>query len=197
MFTQQKNQTWRPRLISLFGKSSKLTPTIFNKHLSFSRCPQIILKNNNHGLTLIELLVVTLIISTLAAFAFPSLTSQISKSRETDAKNILGLIARTQQAYHFEKKSFANDINDLNIAGINQSSYYNFPNPSFADSNIVKHQAIASNPTNTLVKNYAVGVYQSSGLYDSAICVAFDINQAVDVGNTVSDNCTNSGIKLK
>ncbi len=197
MFTYKINQAWRHRLIGLFCKSSKSTQTFSNKYLYFSRFLQIIFKNNNHGLTLIELLVVTIIVSILAAFAFPTLVNQVAKSRETDAKNILGLIVRTQQAYHFEKKSFANDINALNIAGINQSSYYNFPNPSFADSNIVKHQAIASNPTNTLVKNYAIGVYHSSGLYDSAVCVAFDINQAVDVGNTVSDKCTNSGIKLK
>ena len=151
----------------------------------------------NQGFTLIELAIVMVIVGMLSAIALPNFLGQRGKARETDAKNSLGTIARSQQAYHFEKRSFADNINNLNISGIGTSNYYNYPNPSVADSNIAKHQAIALDPTGDLVRNFAVGVYQSGGLFDIALCQSRDINQAVDVGNTVNDNCTNSGIKLK
>ena len=151
----------------------------------------------DRGFTLIELLVVVLLLGILATIALPSFTRQIGKARETDAKNNLGIIARSQQAYHFEKRSFANDLNNLNIAGIDNSNYYSYPNPTVANINLVKHQAIASNPSVDLIKNYSLGVYQVAGLFDIAICQGIDINQAVNVGNAVNDNCTNNGIKLK
>ena len=158
---------------------------------------QNIKTKRNQGFTLIELLVVLIIIGILSAVSLPSFIGQVGKARETEAKNNLGILARAQQAYHFEKKSFTNDINNLNISGISNSKYYNFPNPLVADSNIAKHQAIANNPFTDFVKNYAVGIYHTSGQFDIAICQGIDINQAVDVGNTVSANCTNSGIKIK
>ncbi len=151
----------------------------------------------DRGFTLIELLVVVLLLGILATIALPSFTRQIGKARETDAKNNLGIIARSQQAYHFEKRSFANDLNNLNIAGIDNSNYYSYPNPTVANINLVKHQAIASNPSVDIIKNYSLGVYHIAGLFDIAICQGIDINQAVNVGNAVNDNCTNNGIKLK
>ena len=158
---------------------------------------QTINNRRSQGFTLIELLVVIIILGVLSAIAVPNLISQVGKAREIDAKHYLGTIARAQQGYHFEKSSFANDIDNLNIEGINSSKYYNFPNPSVADSGIVKHQAIASNPSGYLIRNYAVGVYHTLGLFDTAICQSVGVNQAVEVGNTVSANCTNSGIKIK
>lgn len=148
------------------------------------------------GFTLIELIIVLLIAGLLSAIAIPSFIGQVGKAREVDAKNNLGTIARSQQAYHFEKKNFANNINQLGISGLSNSNYYNYPNPTIANNIIAKHQAIALNPSTDRVKNYAIGIYHTSGLFDTVICQAIDVNQPVEVGNTVSDNCTNNGIKL-
>lgn len=153
-------------------------------------------RERNQGFTLIELLVVVIIIGVLATVALPSFTRQVGKARETDAKNYLGTIARSQQSYHFEKRIFTNNINNLNISGINNSLYYNFPNPSISDKNIVKHQAIANNPTVNIIRNYSLGIYFNAGLFNTAVCESLDINQAVDVGNTANDDCTNNGTKL-
>ncbi len=158
---------------------------------------QTIQIRRNQGFTLIELLVVIIILGTLSTIALPSFIGQVGKAREVDAKNNLGTIARAQQAYHFEKRRFADDINNLNIAGLGSSNYYNFPNPSVADSAIVKHQAIAIKPTIDLIRNYAAGVYHASDKFEISFCQSIAINQAVDVGNTFNANCTNSGIKIK
>ncbi len=165
--------------------------------MKYTQYIQTLKTQKDQGFTLIELLVVIIIIGVLSAIAIPSFIGQVGKARETDAKHNLGTIARSQQAYHFEKRSFANDIDNLNISGIGNSRYYNYPNPTVANSNIVKHQAIASNPYIDIVKNYAVGVYQAAGLFNIALCQGSDINVTVDVGDDVNDNCNNNGIRLK
>lgn len=65
------------------------------------------------------------------------------------------------------------------------------------DATLVKHQAIAINPVKDQVRNFAAGVYYNSGLYTFSICESSGVNQAVNVGDTAADDCTNSGKKLK
>ena len=67
--------------------------------------------------TLIELIVVIIILGILAAIAFPNLINQIGKARETEAKNQLGSLLRAQQAFHLEKKVFADSLDKLSLTG--------------------------------------------------------------------------------
>lgn len=150
------------------------------------------------GFTLIELLVVLLMVGVIALMAYPNYINQIGKARETDAKQYLGAIARSQQAYHWEAKIFANDLDKLQLyISATGSTYYNFPLPTIATVDLVKHQAVATDPMTYQVKNYAIGVYYDGGQFDIALCQSYDVDQEVNVPDTINDNCTNSGIKIK
>lgn len=153
--------------------------------------------SSNEGFTLVELLVVIIILGVLTVFSLPAFLRQIGKARETDAKTNLGAIARSQQAYHFEKGTFANTSALLNINGAFSSSYYNFSDPTIANGIIVKHQAIAINPSTDATRNYAVGVYFTSGLYTMFLCQAKEISDPVDAPDTDNGSCSNNGVQIK
>jgi len=159
-----------------------------------------LLLSEQQGFTLIELLVVVIIIGILAAVATPALISNIGKARETEATNSLGTISRSQQAYHFERQTFADTIVKLNSNVSVNSAYYNFPDPSVATNILVQHQAIPSDTNNKfIVKNYASGVYfdTTSGNFNIILCQGNGINQLVDAPSSVSGNCSNGGRKIK
>jgi type IV pilus assembly protein PilA len=149
------------------------------------------------GFTLIELLVVIIIMGILTTVALPAFLRQIGKARETDAKINLGAIARSQQAYHFEKSTFANSNNVLTINGAFSSSYYNFSEPTIANDLIVKHEAITIDPSKNGTRNYAVGVYFNNGLYTTFLCQGKEIGDTVEAPDTDNGVCGNNGIQVR
>jgi type IV pilus assembly protein PilA len=70
-------------------------------------------RKKGEGFTLIELLVVIIIIGILAAIALPSFLNQANKAKQSEAKQYVGTLVRTQQAYYLENSTFAPTFADL------------------------------------------------------------------------------------
>jgi type IV pilus assembly protein PilA len=70
-------------------------------------------RKKGEGFTLIELLVVIIIIGILAAIALPSFLNQANKAKQSEAKQYVGTIVRTQQAYYLENSEFATTFDQL------------------------------------------------------------------------------------
>ena len=156
--------------------------------------------NKQKGFTLIELLVVTIIVGILSAIALPNLLAQVGKARESEGKVNLGILSRSQEAYHFENQIFADTIAKLTSNVTLNTNYYSFPDPATATNLLVLHQAIPANPANPdAIRNYASGVYfdASSSDFDIILCQSNGVNQTVDAPNTSSGDCTNNGIQIK
>ncbi|MGF1478424.1 MAG: type IV pilin protein [Cyanophyceae cyanobacterium] len=147
-------------------------------------------KQKDQGFTLIELLVVVIIVGILAAVALPNLLGQVGKARETEGKNGVGTMNRAQQAYHFEKQTFApasvNPESPNNALGVLlDSEYYSFSINS-GDATDSIQEAAPQNAVNDGVRDFAGAVAYNSGQYDSSIC------QSEDIGGTATAT-SNSG----
>lgn len=139
-----------------------------------------LLNQTKDGFTLIELLVVVIIVGVLAAVALPNLMGQIGKARETEAKISLGTLARAQQAYHFETKSFykGSDISNFSEISLAKQYYaYTGDSDTTADANKVIHTAYAIDPKNSGARDFSVGVFFDAPSYRQIMCGASGIDE--------------------
>ena len=134
--------------------------------------------NSNHigtdkAFTLIELIIIMLILSLLAAVSLQSFLNQSRKAREAEFTNSIGLILRSQQAYHWEKGIFADGATDQIILNrINVA-----PNIKYIDSFNISSTATESliTPTNNdfdidNTRAYSGGIFSNALNYDLIIC---------------------------
>ncbi|MEC4817965.1 MAG: type IV pilin-like G/H family protein [Scytonema sp. PMC 1069.18] len=155
-------------------------------------------KNKDEGFTLIELLVVVIIIGVLAAIALPSLLNQISKARQSEAKQNVGSLNRAQQAYYLENSNqFTSRIVELGLGIKTDSANYVF------DANSSNIGALVTNKGRAKaakLKSYAGIVYTSYQLVNNinepltlaTLCEGVNALAAqTNTGETVNDGSTN------
>lgn len=112
-----------------------------------SKNKSVFKKEQQSGFTLIELLVVVIITGILASVALPSMLRQATRAKEASARNNIGAVNRSQQAYRLENPSFSNDMNGLNINVPLGSNGYSY---SFGTTSSVKAEFRAISANNDL-----------------------------------------------
>ena len=75
---------------------------------------------NSKGFTLIELMIVVVIIGILAALAIPRFMRSTTKSKQSEAKQLLKQIYTMQRAYRQEFNSYC--LNGVTASGLNAAS---------------------------------------------------------------------------
>lgn len=159
-----------PSHVSQYQEKLLLKPELQVKWLQYLNRQS----RNNRGFTLIELLVVIIIIGVLAAIALPSLLSQVNKARQSEARQNVGAMNRSQQAYYLENSnSFTVSIADLGIGIKTQTENYIYDIRGQADdtssetprySTMVRNQGRAHQDK---LKSYAGIVYTAEQPIDN------------------------------
>lgn len=120
-------------------------------------------KKGNEGFTLIELLVVVIIIGVLAAIALPSLLNQVSKARQSEAKQNTGAINRAQQAYYLENaNTFGSTLGNLAIGVKSQTDNYVYSVSSGGTGDFTKGAANIAASKAAKLKSYTGIVYSTA-----------------------------------
>lgn len=132
----------------------------------------------NKGFSLIELLVVVIILGILSAVALPNLFGQVEKARTAEARRFLGVLNRAQQAFFFERSTFATTFSQLGTDISSSSQIYDYVILPPNSANEIRHEATPKALYANDLKSLESAIFRIGNILDTSVCI----------GNTIADN---------
>ena len=81
-------------------------------------------RSNIYGFTLIELMIVVVIISIIAAVAYPSYQDSMTKTRRADGQAALLDIMNAEERFFTENNTYTTTLSDIDRASASENGYY-------------------------------------------------------------------------